>query len=270
MRGTLGVLVVCGFVGSVACAVVGAQTQASQGAYTDAQAMRGEALYLDQCAVCHGDNLEGYAPNPPLSGQFFIGGWEGKALAELFEKTNFSMPATAPGTLTPEQTADVLAYVLKRNGYPAGATDMASTMEALVAVTVDAVPAAGGAAAGAPAATRSASEGIYSEEQIARGNTVYTEQCAACHGEYLEGSGPMPALAGPDFLNNWKGRTVGELFEKTLTTMPATAPGTMTEAQTADVLAYMLNASDFPTGPSPLGSDIAALTAIMLDAPPAQ
>jgi mono/diheme cytochrome c family protein len=144
-------------------------------------------------------------------------------------------------------------------------------MDALASITVDAAPTAGAAdGGGAAAATRTASEGVFSEEQIARGTTVYLEQCAACHGDYLEGSGPMPALAGPDFLSNWKGRTVGELFEKTLTTMPASAPGTMTEAQTADVVAYMLSASSFPAGSSPLEGDGEALRSITLDAPPAQ
>jgi mono/diheme cytochrome c family protein len=162
--------------------------------------------------------------------------------------------------------------VLKTNGYPAGTTPMPSTMDALGAITVDAAPAAGAAAggSGAAAAGRAASEGIFSEEQIARGTTVYTEQCAACHGDYLEGSGPMPALAGPDFLNNWKGRTVGELFEKTLTTMPASAPGTMSEAQTADVVAYMLSASNFPAGTTALAGDSEALRAITVGEPPAE
>jgi mono/diheme cytochrome c family protein len=271
MQRTVGVLAVLGFVGAVAYAVVGAQAQASAGVYTDEQATRGQAMYLETCAVCHGDDLEGYAPNPPLSGQFFVGGWEGKMLWELFDKTIASMPATAPGTLTPEQTADIMAYVLKRNGYPAGTTAVPSTMDALASITVDAAPTAGAAdGGGAAAATRTASEGVFSEEQIARGTTVYLEQCAACHGDYLEGSGPMPALAGPDFLSNWKGRTVGELFEKTLTTMPASAPGTMTEAQTAHVVAYMLSASSFPAGPSALEGDGEAQRSITLDAPPAQ
>ena len=279
MQSTLGALAVIGFVGSMAYAVVGAQSQASAGVYTEEQAMRGQAAYLESCAVCHGDNLEGYAPNPPLSGQFFVGGWEGKALWELFDKTIASMPATAPGTLTPAQTADILAFVLKTSGYPAGTSALPSTMEALSAITVDAAPAAAaggsGAAAGAggsgaAAAAGTASDGIFTEEQIARGTTVYAEQCAACHGDYLEGSGPMPALAGPDFLSNWKARSVGELFEKTLTTMPASAPGTMTDAQTADVVAYMLSASNFPAGSTALAGDSEALRSITVGEPPAE
>jgi mono/diheme cytochrome c family protein len=92
-------------------------------------------------------------------------------------------------------------------------------------------------------ATRSANEGVYTADQATKGDAVYKEQCAACHGDNLEGSGPMPPLAGKDFLSNWQGKTVGDLFEKTQTSMPATAPGTLTPEQTADVTAYMLSVS---------------------------
>ena len=77
-------------------------------------------------------------------------------------------------------------------------------------------------------ATRSSNEGVYTADQATKGEAVYKENCAACHGDNLEGSGPMPPLAGKDFLSNWQGKTVGDLFEKTQTSMPATAPGTLT------------------------------------------
>ena len=48
----------------------------------------------------------------------------------------------------------------------------------------------------------------------------------------------MPPLAGADFLMNWQGKTLGDLYEKTQTTMPATAPGTLMPAQVADILAF--------------------------------
>ena len=50
-------------------------------------------------------------------------------------------------------------------------------------------------------------DGVYYEEQAKRGDVLYKEQCATCHGDNLEGSGPMPALAGKDFLANWQGKT---------------------------------------------------------------
>ena len=97
-------------------------------------------------------------------------------------------------------------------------------------------------------APKSVSEGVYTADQAKRGEAVYKEQCAACHGDNLEGSGPMPALAGPDFAKAWKGKTVADLFDKTHSSMPATAPGSLTEKQTADVLAYMFSMAKFPAG----------------------
>lgn len=116
-------------------------------------------------------------------------------------------------------------------------------------------------------ATRSANEGIYTAEQAERGKALYAEQCASCHGDNLEGSGPMPALAGPDFQANWSTKTVGELFEKTHTTMPATAPGTLTPEQAADVVAHVLSVGNYPAGTTPLGTTMETLTQIKIDTP---
>ena len=87
--------------------------------------------------------------------------------------------------------------------------------------------------AGLGAQGKSVNDGVFTEAQVKRGDVLYKEQCATCHGDNLEGSGPMPALAGKDFLAGWQGKTVGDLFEKTHTTMPATAPGSLTPAQAA-------------------------------------
>jgi hypothetical protein len=79
----------------------------------------------------------------------------------------------------------------------------------------------------------------------------------------------MPPLAGKDFLANWTGKTVGELFEKTHTTMPATAPGTLTPAQAADITAHMLNASGYPAGATELEGKVETLLAIKIEEPKA-
>src|SRR5215510_7363403 len=100
--------------------------------------------------------------------------------------------------------------------------------------------------------TKSANDGVYSDAQAKRGDVLYKENCATCHGDNLEGSGPMPALAGKDFLASWQGRTVGDLYDKTFTTMPATAPGSLTPAQAADIVSYLLSSSRFKAGTSEL------------------
>jgi mono/diheme cytochrome c family protein len=115
-------------------------------------------------------------------------------------------------------------------------------------------------------APKSVSEGVYTAEQAKRGEAVYKEQCAACHGDNLEGSGPMPALAGPDFAKSWQGKTVADLFDKTHSSMPATAPGSLTEKQTADIIAYLLSVSKFPAGSTELAATMESLKQISLDA----
>ena len=116
-------------------------------------------------------------------------------------------------------------------------------------------------------AAKSSNEGVYTTDQSSKGEAVYKENCAACHGDNLEGSGPMPPLAGKDFLANWQGKTVGDLFEKTQTSMPATAPGTLTPEQTADLMAYILAQGKYPTGTAPLPDKIDALKTITIDTP---
>ena len=136
-------ILICGglFIVSALYATVGAQTPAksvNDGVYTDAQAKRGDVLYKEQCATCHGDNLEGSGPMPPLAGKDFLGIWQGKSVGDLFEKVQTTMPATAPGTLTPVQGADIVAYMLAAGKYPAGATELDTKLEVLQAIKIDA------------------------------------------------------------------------------------------------------------------------------------
>jgi S-disulfanyl-L-cysteine oxidoreductase SoxD len=114
---------------------------------------------------------------------------------------------------------------------------------------------------------RSANDGVYTEEQAARGEAIYVEQCAFCHGDNLEGMGPMPALAGGDFLMNWQSRTLADLFQKNHETMPATAPGTLTPEEAADVTAFLLKASEFPAGSVALEARLEPLRLIKVGTP---
>jgi mono/diheme cytochrome c family protein len=133
------VLAVCGFTVSLAYAVLGAQAKsASAGVYAAEQATKGEAIYKEQCAACHGDNLEGSGPMPPLAGNDFLANWKGKSLGDLFEKVQATMPATAPGTLTADQTVETLAFMLKAGKYPAGTAPLEGKMEALLPIAIDA------------------------------------------------------------------------------------------------------------------------------------
>jgi mono/diheme cytochrome c family protein len=90
------------------------------GVYNDAQAERGGAKYAQECAMCHGRDQEGNGEAPPLVGHF-IPDWNGTSLADLFEKVQTTMPLFAPGTLSANDTADILAFLLKANNFPSGA-----------------------------------------------------------------------------------------------------------------------------------------------------
>ena len=137
-------------------------------------------------------------------------------------------------------------------------------MKKIIAVlTVSGFMVSGLYATVAAQAAKSVKEGVYTAEQAKRGETLYKENCAACHGEDLAGSGPMPALAGNDFVANWK--TVGDLFEKTHSSMPASAPGSLSEQQTSDIIAFLLSKSNFPAGTTELAAKQDALMQIKIE-----
>jgi len=110
-------------------------------------------------------------------------------------------------------------------------------------------------------------DGVYTAAQSARGQKIYADSCASCHGDDLSGGGQAPALAGKDFNVDWTDLAVSDLFERTHGTMPADKPGTLTPAQTADVLAFLLQKGNFPAGQTELPADAAALKVIKFVAP---
>jgi mono/diheme cytochrome c family protein len=105
----------------------------------------------------------------------------------------------------------------------------------------------------APAITKTARDGVYSDDQARRGRTLYKDKCASCHGPAL-GGGNAPPLAGPAFLAIWGG-PVADVVDKVLHTMPQDDPGKLTRPQATDVVAYMLQAGKFPAGRADLSAD---------------
>jgi mono/diheme cytochrome c family protein len=94
----------------------------NDGVYTAAQARRGEGLFQDYCSICH--DLGSF------TGPSFVNGWPGP-LDPLFDTIRSSMPDDNPGSLAPQQYADVIAYLLKVNGYPDGSTELQGSSEAM-------------------------------------------------------------------------------------------------------------------------------------------
>jgi mono/diheme cytochrome c family protein len=107
----------------------------TDGVYTAAQATRGDAVYARACTSCHGADLSGDGQAPSLSGKEFVSGWTGQSLADLYERVQATMPADAPGTLKPEEAADVIAFILQKNTFPEGAAELASDSKLLKGVS---------------------------------------------------------------------------------------------------------------------------------------
>ncbi len=97
-------------------------------------------------------------------------------------------------------------------------------------------------------ASKSVWDGVYTEEQSGRGQALYNKNCASCHGDALTGGEVSPPLAGGEFLSNWNGLTLGDLFERIRTTMPQNAAGKLSREVNADITAYILSVNKFPAG----------------------
>ena len=104
------------------------------GIYTEEQATRGKALYSTDCASCHGAELTGGEMAPGLAGGEFISGWDGLTVGDLFERIRISMPQNAPGSLSGQQNADILAFLLEANKFPTGTSELPK--EAMILKTI--------------------------------------------------------------------------------------------------------------------------------------
>ncbi len=109
-------------------------------------------------------------------------------------------------------------------------------------------------AARATGVQKTTQDKIYSKDQAARGQQLFATVCATCHDPTKVGPGkkPAPPLVGEKFLATWDGRTVGELSDQILNNMPSDGSVVLTEDQTADLVAYILQASGMPDGPTAL------------------
>ena len=156
------------------------------GVYTEAQATRGADAYASHCQGCHGAQLEGQGEAKPLTGAGFLSGWDGLSVGELFERIRTTMPQDAPKSLPRETYADILAYVLKFNGFPAGASELPGRAESLADIRIDAFK-SGPKAEASPFAQ------------------AFAEPAAAGDPNHV----PNPYVADPSFLKLPAGRTMG-------------------------------------------------------------
>ena len=144
MKFTVAVLALAGTM--LVGAIGSAQAPKSQweGVFTAEQAKRGEGLYAQYCGSCHGPDLAGGEMAPGLTGGEFSSNWNDLSLGDLFDRMRISMPQNAPGSLSRQQNADVLAYMLSKAGVPAGTTELPTQTEMLAQIKFMAQKPAGG------------------------------------------------------------------------------------------------------------------------------
>lgn len=214
----------------------------------------GGALFEQNCALCHGGDGAGQPPHFP-------------ALAANSAVVDLTLIVTnihqGLGNMPPfpdldaEEIAALASFV--RNSW---GNDMGGVSADEVALLIE------GLDRGGPA--RSIWDGVYSTAQAARGRLVYEGQCAVCHGRRLNGAAEDPdmqsgpPLARSKFLRSWEERSLAVLLDYTRATMPQANPGSLSDGQYADIIAYMLSVSDAQAGTGELGTDLDALARIAI------
>jgi len=152
--GIIGIALLAGAGGrtTVAAQATGGKRSVMDGVYTAEQARRGREHYRKRCVLCHLDNGQGHAAvpvipgesleregdaeAPAVAGEPFQKKWNGRTAWELFGTMASTMPVGGPGVLTPQEYADVLAYLFELNKFPVGARDLAPARDQLETITI--------------------------------------------------------------------------------------------------------------------------------------
>ena len=115
--------IACSTIATVSLTSVLVTDAAAQVLYTAEQAVAGVVAYEQHCAECHLQTLVGSFEAPELAGQNFLSYWGGRSVEELMEAA-ISMPPGEEGSLDGAVYANIVAYLLERNGFPAGTAEL--------------------------------------------------------------------------------------------------------------------------------------------------
>jgi mono/diheme cytochrome c family protein len=109
------------------------------GVYTTAQASAGKIAYADKCASCHGTMASATPDMAPLLNDYvFQDTWKTRSVGDLFERIRNTMPQNQEGTLSPQSTAEIVAYILSANQLPVGAEALDDDVDVLKQIKMDA------------------------------------------------------------------------------------------------------------------------------------
>jgi mono/diheme cytochrome c family protein len=114
-----------------------------------------------------------------------------------------------------------------------------------------------------PAAAQPLTNPSYTREQAARGKTAYPVECATCHGANLDDGEFAPPLKGIAFRQRWGRRSVEAIFTYIGTKMPPARPGSLGDATSAALVAYLLQENALQPGANELPADPVALRAML-------
>jgi mono/diheme cytochrome c family protein len=217
---------------------------------------QGQKVYESSCVACHQAGGAGAPPAlPALNGNSQLSNLD--QVVRTIRLGKGGMPPFSQ--LSAGDIAAVATYI--RNAWsnkfgPAPADQVTTILAALPK---------------SDATTVSVWSGVYNDPQINRGKEIYSAGCSHCHGARLNGAGqsdqpPSPAVARAGFLRKWDGRTVAELFTYVRDQMPPDNPGSTSDQQAIDVVAYMFSVSELPAGDRELPTDRKALEAIVINA----
>lgn len=107
-----------------------------------------------------------------------------------------------------------------------------------------------------PAARTSVRDGLFSAAQARRGQAAYETACAECHMPDLSGREYAGTLAGFGFQLKWQDGSVAELYGR-VRSMPLGRPGSLTQQQYVDIVAYILEKNAYPSGDHELTAAVA-------------
>ena len=108
----------------VVFAQAGAERTVRDQVYSDTQAARGKSVYDKQCGSCHDGGM-----GPGLMGDDFLATWDNKTVRTLYSRILTTMPSDDPGTVAEPDLLDLIAYLIKANGFPPGSKAFESPSE---------------------------------------------------------------------------------------------------------------------------------------------
>ena len=115
----------------------------------------------------------------------------------------------------------------------------------------------GKAPAKPPAGSLTTMSGVYTAQQAMRGEQTYSSTCISCH--------PPGWYALPAFKDKWNGLPLSKLFDLVTETMPKNEPGSLSDKEYIDAIAFILRTNKAPAGKTELTADAAVLRRIKID-----